>query len=215
MNSQIETVLKQILGKTYKDIMSESDIQLRIDFIINSIDISAESFYKTILYNDTDNEVGKLAVDYRIKFISDYETVIKSGKSIEIDSYSNETLNSIINNTLSVINYAFVKSVLNNAPFDYRAAVNEAKSLFPIVSESIPNFVFINGYALEYASVNQIVYSAVFNQNPFNGQPLNSKYSELILNSELKSRCDLMRELQKAHSTGISLNLVRNVDFFG
>src|SRR5579872_5238303 len=80
--------LTMVFQKTYSGILTDKEIQDRVVFIVsnmNSLDV--QSLFRTVLYSDTENEIGRLAIDFRLRFITmDYASVIKEGVSRELES---------------------------------------------------------------------------------------------------------------------------------
>ena len=80
---EILNFISEIFTKTYGEIISSQQINERMKFLEDNLsNLSPLSIMKTILYSDTDNEIGKLALDFRLRFItSDYQNVITSSES--------------------------------------------------------------------------------------------------------------------------------------
>lgn len=103
--------------KAFKNIINNDDLNRRVDFMLDKEKCTnPKSFYKCILYTDLENELGKLAVDFRLRFISQqYEQAIIDGSSYEIDNLNcdfAEDIRSRIDRELIVINDYILKCIL-------------------------------------------------------------------------------------------------------
>lgn len=215
-----KSTLIEILTRTYHGILDESEINERIDFILSKInDIDPICLYKCILYNDTQLEVGKIAIDYRISFASThFREAIETGKSIEIDNLEmpeKSELEREIHNCCLIINHAMSKSILSNTPFDMRAAKDELNSSFKVeIHPEIDHMWFRSGSINYLMSINQIVYACIFNQNPYDAEVVTND-AKVHISASYPIHCKLFAILHSKYRSGIKLELVRNSSFFG
>ena len=215
-----KNTLNEILKRTYHNVLNEEEISERIDFILGRMnEIDPVCLYKCILYNDTEIEVGKIAVDYRISFASShYREAIETGKSEEIDNLEmpeKSNLEREIHNCCLIINHAMTKSILTGTRLDLNMAKDELNSSFSVeIHPELEHMWFRNGSVNYLMSINQIIYACIFNQNPYDGKVV-SEGSKNHINSSYPIHCKLFKILHSKYKSGIKLDLVRNSVFFG
>jgi hypothetical protein len=213
-------ILVQIFTSTYSSALSNEEILCRIDFIIQNLtNINPINLFKCILYSDTTNEVGKLAIDYRLKFIlDDYETTIRNGESYEIDNiefHEKDKLNKEIHELCLALNVLINSKIMGNTQMDIRTCIDHLGDVISVKHRDIVNPTWnLHGGIQHIQSINQIVYCAVFNQNPHDGEIVNQKYRDYIY-KHFETRCRLFEKLKEKYHTGIKLSHVQNRSLFG
>lgn len=238
-NNRLSNLLLTIFTKTYRHFLTDEEINLRINYIIKKINRNDDvrNIMKTILYSDTTNEIGKLAIDFRLGFISDsYEQYINSGDSYEIDNIfvalndrnnkgkkiSQDNYNKRIKfdeelkGYLIVINYIVNMYIMNEELISFKDAHNELNNV--IDHEYI--IPFTNGWNLHdkiqhIMSLNQVLFMVVYDINPFTNKKPNEQYKNTI-KSNFKYRYELFELIKNKHPMLIdNLNYVLETDFFG
>lgn len=205
-------VLTKILKVTYDDILSLDEITNRINFIITNIkSIPPEALYKCILYNDINFEVSKIAIDYRIKFASnDYESVIRTGASYEIDnndSYKKCVINDI-ENTLMQINHVMLVNILKNKENIIHDEKDELKKIFGYKIHDLNTNVWcLCDDMLYYMSQNQACYSAVYGVNILSGDKMLEEDIKLIKHS-FPTLYSIFTQLKIEHPNGIDFKFI-------
>lgn len=212
--------LSEIFTHTYSSILSMHELNERIDYIITNINtITPEALYNCLLYSDTRIEVGKLAIDYRMRFCtSDYINVITSGSSYEIDNLIHSEKELIMRDIIGakiLLNMIMFRRLNLSVEPDINKEVLELNKHFKFELHETDNNIWIPSEHILYSMTqNQFCYATVFNQNPFDGLPLNDNVSSSI-KSQHKIRCDLFELLKSKNPTGINLLFVTNDNFFG
>lgn len=213
-------LLTNIFTSTYSNFLTKTEINKRIKFIILNINvINPINIYKCILYSNTNNEFGKLAIDYRLEFIGDnYQKTIMEGLSYEIDNFvfeDTEKLKKEIKNLCLVILDAVSTYMLSNNDYNFLESLNKLKGILHVkdVKKTKP-IIDIHSGVKYLMSNNQISYSCIFNQNPFTGESVEDEY-KLRIEIIYKTRCDLFKVLHKKYKTGIKLKYVTDRNFFG
>lgn len=224
-NSNVEDVWKNILNplfkKTYGEILNEIEISQRVEFIINELkNIDPKSLYKCVLYSDLDFELGKLAIDYRLGFISpEYQMIIRKGESIEIDSLHGPDGNMLrrkIMDILLLINHAVNLCIVRKEKYNiHRDQETLCSDLSGEVCGSLnPIWLYSEKSMMNnLASLNQAFYAAIYNQNPFDGSTVSESTADHI-KSMSPIRTKLMELLKSKYPSGIQLGIVRNQEFF-
>lgn len=220
MSAQIRLFLSDLFNFTYGNIISDDEINKRIGFITDHFEtLQPLSIFKTILYSDTKNELGKLALDFRMKFISkNYENVIRSGESYEIDnledSFGNELRSKIYEECL-VINHFLLKIDLLNSKEEIISHINEFFTFF----EKEP--IKLTGLTLEvignigmWMTLNERCYSGVYGINfvTMEKLPIENITSIKRIN---ESRFKLFSKLKDIYKKPFEQSIVLNVNFFG
>ena len=218
-----KNLFRRILKRTYEKILSDEKIEERVSYFISKLrNIDQQKIFKNLLYNDTSFEIGKLALDYRLRFISDdYKNVIDEASSVEIDqSNISDFLNRQINGVSSIINHAINKFILNGKINDddfikYEESKKEINDVFEVeLHESLPGIYIENNYVHFYMTHNQAVYSGIYNINPYNDEPLLEATINFIKHS-FNSRWKIFEILKRKYPTCIQDELVKNSVFFG
>jgi len=228
--AHIKTVWRNIITplfkRTYGNFLDDEEIEVRIMFILSNLNnIEPINLFKCILYSDTKNEVGKLAMDYRIEFInSNYENVIRTGVSFELDNFhfsDKHLLLTEIEDLCMAINVAINNKITSEVLGiqDHRDnLLSSIEMMADVIDTKLreDNIMFwnLNRGIQHYMTVNQIVYSVIFNQNAFTGDVMNENYCKYIHGS-FASRCGLMEQLKRKYKTGVKLELVADKNFFG
>lgn len=219
-------IITPLFKRTYGDFLSDDELELRVMYVLNNLhEIEPINLFKCILYSDTKNEVGKLAMDYRIEFIGpNYETAIRTGSSFEIDSFHFHDKHLLINE-IDDLCMALNVAVNNKITAEVTPMINHRDDILSSIEmladimetklrEDNALFWNLNRGIQHYMSINQVVYSVTFNQNPFSGSVMSEGYCKYIKDSFV-TRCGLMEQLKRKHKTGIRLELVMNRNFFG
>lgn len=213
-------ILTHTFTSTYNSILSEEDISIRVQFIIsNLMKLKPINIFKSILYSDTSNEIGKLAIDYRLKFISsEYESCIRKGESYEIDNIEFEEKHILTNEIRELciaLNMAINNEIMNGKDMDIRSSIDFLADVISVKHREPQQPTWNLHHGVQHLmSINQIVYSVVFNQNPFDGEIVNEKYQEYI-RTHFRTRCLLFEKLHEKYHSGIKLSYVQNRALFG
>lgn len=209
-----------IFTGTYSNFLTKDEINKRIKFIILNIEeIDSINIYKCILYSNTNNEIGKLAVDYRLEFIgNNYQNIITKGLSYEIDNFvfsDTEKLNKEIKNLCFVILDSVSNYMLSNNEYNFLESLDKLNEILHVKDIKNSRSIIDIHSGIKYLMTNnQISYSCSFNQNPFTGEPVEEDY-KLRVELIYKSRCDLFKVLRKKYKSGIKLKYVTDRNFFG
>lgn len=215
----VKNFIQRIFFKTYSKILDHENIERRINFIFNDSRVSPFNMMKSILYSDTSNELGKLAVDFRMNFITDnYEHAIINGISYEIDTISGEFGEKIrmeIKENCIILNHLLMKLYLESE-IDIERAFESFENMLNVkYIKNIPLFWEFRDNISSLISKNQKSFMAVY------GFDIEIE-SDLSEQSKKKLRCnysDEMRcnifEILKSKYNVIDIDLVRNIDFFG
>lgn len=219
-----ETLMKQVLMdifmKTYSEILIQSEVEKRVDFLISKKDeIPPVVFYKNILFSMTDNELGKLAIDFRIQFVSDnYKNVIETANSYELDNFvfsESDLLNEEIEQFCIVISSFISNKILGTTNISIEEMFGKLSEVVTIsFRRNKGKILNLNNEISHFVSLNQLIFSVVFNQDIYTGLPVNEKVVEKV-SFEYENRVKLMNKLKEKYKTSISLEKVRNVKFFG
>lgn len=216
-----KNTLSEILNRTYLTVLTDAEINERVDYIISKKDeLDPLCLYKCILYNNTQLEVGKVAVDYRLTFASDdFREAIDNGRSIEIDSLTSpfkEELEREIYNSCLIINHGMSKSILSgNISLDLEEAKNELNYAMKVELHPSRSHVWFRSSSINYmVSTNQMIYACVFNQNPFDGEVIGEEVKKHV-SHHYPFHWSLFESLKSKYKSGIKLDLVRNCTFFG
>lgn len=152
-------IFKEIFSFTYEEILEEHEILDRINYITSNIDkIEPINIYKCILYSNTANRIGKLAIDYRICFCSNnWKDTVKSGESYEIDNFQkqNSLFSQMLNDELINLNYSIENLILSFK--------NKEKTNIQDEFVNLTEFAFLTLNRVPFGvSINQECYIAVF-----------------------------------------------------
>lgn len=213
-------VLSKIFNSTYSNFLSNDEIEQRIEYIINNMmKITPINLFKCILYSDTKNEIGKLAIDYRLKFISiEYESCIENGNSFEIENIQfdeKHKLENEIQELCIALNISINSEIANGLEMNVMSSVDFLADVITTKHRKISQPLWNLHEGVQHImSINQIIYSVIFNQNPFNGEIINEQYRNYI-KSHFSTRCLLFESLKNKYHSGIKLMYVQNRDFFG
>lgn len=224
-NNKVTIVWKRILNKvfseTYDKILDINQINDRVNYIITNLRIiNPFNLFKCILYSDTNNEIGKLAIDYRLNFISDsYINTISTGESYEIDNIKfddKHLLDKEISDLCLVINHGINNEIANNKEFNMKESVICIKEIISSdIRDNINDIYNLHEVLIQNMTLNQIIYSIVFNQNIFNGKNNINNYYIDYIKSHYETRCNLFNILHSKYKTGINLSLIKNKKMFG
>lgn len=213
-------ILKRVFEYAYINILTSEEIMERINYVVDNIEnIPAINLFKCILYSDTRNEVGKLALDYRIQFIGpNYKNCISTGESFELDTidfHEKHILMKEIKELCIALNYSINSEIASGKKIDIVTAIDFLADIINIEHrEHIRGVWNLHEDIQHFMSYNQIIYSVVFNQNPLDGKVVSKKYSNYI-KKQLRTRCMLFERLKIKYPTGIRLSLVSDKNFFG
>jgi len=210
-----KSIFEQNFTNTYKSFLLKHEIEERCSYIMSKLTtLSPEIILKNILYNCDFFEIGKLAIDYRIMFLSsDYKNAIDNALSIEIDS--TDFLKEHLNKTLICINHAITKAILNgenNIIFD--SALSDINDYFKIkLYEPLDELFITDKNIVYYMTHNQSVYCAIFNINIYTNLPLDTVTLNKIKDN-LNVRFEILEKLKNKYPNGIDIKLVKNPLFF-
>jgi hypothetical protein len=214
-------VLNNILKQTYKNILSENQINERIKYITDNIKIiQPESLYKCILYNDKNFEISKIAIDYKIQFASNnYIDVILSGKSYEIDTLDKNkscVLNDIEKTLIQINHYMLLKCLnktLNSEEtIKTTETIHDKKELFSKlfnykIHDLRTDVFFIMDRYIKIHSQNYICYSAVYGIDLESGNKLNDDDIKYIKYS-FPTLFDIFSILKSKYPNGIDSKFI-------
>ena len=220
---EILNFISEIFTKTYGEIISSQQINERMKFLEDNLsNLSPLSIMKTILYSDTDNEIGKLALDFRLRFItSDYQNVITSSESYELDNFPGllgDELRREIKETCIVINHFLLKIHLSkkNCKNCIIKLHKEFEHLLSLrYKEKSGTFWNIRNGIISKLSKNQRCFMACYGIDIEMEEQLSDKIIASIRNGENdNARCRLI-DLTKQRHHHINNDLVLNLNFFG
>jgi hypothetical protein len=213
-------VLEETFNYTYSMVLSNDEIQERINFVLSKLNnINPNIIYNCLLYSDTRFEVGKIAIDYRIGFCSpDYVNVVESGISYEIDNLKHpekELIMRDINGVKVLFNLLMFKRINSEDEIDIAEEIEQINKHFRFEIHDEDECKWVpTDHVHHLMTRNQFCYTAVFHQNPFDGMPLSVNVEKSIKNLHF-IRCELFELLKNKYPSGINLTYVRNTNFFG
>ncbi len=218
--------LNLILNETFSKRLSQEQIEERINWIISKIQTikssEAKQFYKSILYCMNSSSISKMAIGFKIDFTSNnYIETFNDAKTPEIDDNSSLSekdklvLDEIILNESFVINHHMDNVILNNSDVkEIETAVKQVSDFLKIPQYNHIRMSHIkDGDFYYYMTFSQLLYCAVFNQNPFTGLPCSKELIDTI-NEHYSHRCSMMQTLKNKYPNGIDLNYVRDPNIF-
>lgn len=215
----IEIYIRSVFETTYRNVLTHEKIEQRIKYIINNFrSIPPISICKTILYSDTRNEMGKLAIDFRLNFITEnFENVITHSNSFELDTFE-INLKPEIEEICIVINHFLLKLFLaqNNCPLCISKSYEEMKNQLSVRERENSGTMWnIRNGVISKLSKNQRCFMASYKIDV----DLEIEVSEqtvIAIKSEkgYKERCKLIDILRIKHPV-IDIELVQDVNFFG
>jgi len=219
----IQLFVKNILQNTYKFVLSENEINERVNYLIEDFrKIPILSFCKTILYSNTNNELGKLAIDFRLNFITkNYKNVIMNSISFELDTFPGEMGNNLRNEVLEsciVINHFVFKLFLSgdNCPVCISNAYEDFKNELKVRERTnVETLWNIRNGIISKLSRNQRAFMGSYgidvdletNLSEKNIKSIRSEHSDEL-------RCQFL-DLVKIKHPNIDISLVQDVNFFG
>ena len=213
-------VFYTILERSYKKHLKIEELNERAKFMTDNIDvILPENLFKSIIYCDTENEIGKLAVDFRLKFISsEYKEAITSGTSYEIDNLVGvfgDELRAEIKLLCIAVNHWMLKFYLSGETKHIKEHINELEATIQLkIRETIPPTWEVFDGVISRFSPNQRCYMAVYGVDIGNGRAFPEINRNIIKTNEY-SRCKLFDLLKEKYKDGISLTYVKDKAFFG
>lgn len=216
----IYSFIFQHFEKTFKNFLTKKELELRTSYITeNFTTLPPLSIFKTLLYCDTNNEVGKLAIDFRIKFInSDFETVISECSSFEIDNFESECKEELYRHIIqecSLINFAFLRKSINkdlNLEELYNEHNNVSLSLNRI-DKCVCRAQLLDSKAY-WLNSNEKCISAIYGINILDGSKLSNESIEIIEN-ENRSRIELFSKLKDKYPNLHKSEFVKHCEFLG
>lgn len=219
--------LTLIFNETFCISLSSDQINERVDWIVSKLKTiksdKSREFYKAILYCMNSSSISKMAIGFKIDFMSDnYREVFDNANTPEIDDNKNLTekdklvLKEIILNECLSINHHMDNVILNNSNVrEIEVAVKQVSDFL-----KIPHYNHIgpsnvkDGDYYRYMTFSQILYCAVFNQNPYTGLPCSKELIDTIT-EHYPHRCLMMSTLKNKFPTGIPLIYVCDSRIFG
>jgi len=226
--STIEKVWKQfltnILRNTFLEFISQEEINERVNWIVlNLFKINPDSLYKSVLYCMNNNIISKIAIEFKLKFITDdYKTLFQSPSSIEIDgnNYISQKdkliLNAIVNARCLSINHHIELVLLQGKDLiNDQFAIDEISEYLKIPNYNhLPPTFVKDGHIVHYLTFSQLLYTVAFNQNPFTGMPCSNEIKDYV-NKTYPERLKIMQLLKNSWPNGIELKYVRSNNIFG
>lgn len=219
----IQLFLKNILENTYKYVLSENDINERLNYLIQDFKkLPILSVCKTILYSNTNNELGKLAIDFRLNFITkNYKKVIIECNSFELDTFPGEIGNNLRNEVLEsciVINHFLFKLFLSgdNCPVCISNAYEELKNQLSVRERTnVETLWNIRNGIISKLSRNQRSFMGSYGIDVDLETNLSGKNIKAIRSEQSDElRCQFL-DLVKVKHPNIEISLVQDVNFFG
>lgn len=216
----IYSFIFKVFEKTYSKFISREEINKRTSYIVDNFHtLPPLSIFKSILYSDTNNEVGKLAIDFRIRFISkDYEQVISSGESYEIDTFEDECKSELLDHIIqecSIINFEFLRKAANPS-LNLETLYEEHKQIslkLQRVEKCSCRAQVIDSEAF-WLNANEKCISAVYGINIMNGSKLSNESIELI-ESENRTRFNMFSKLKIKYPNLATSTFVHHHEFLG
>jgi hypothetical protein len=208
------TVLNSVFTRTYGSVLTADEIQKRMDYVLENIrSIPAENLFKTLLYSDTTNEVGVLAVDFRLGFIGpNYKDVIANGRSRELDSFDNSELKAIINDNCIALNYYINDAIVSGRTIEFANVFGELNEIMTTVHRPSRDRGWdLHPHVNALRTVNQSVYEVVFEKPSVERRMHRSP----AIHSYHGDRVKLFQELKRLYPSGVDAELVANSAFFG
>lgn len=215
--------LKTILTDTYHQFLPESEIESRVQWIVkNKQNVTPELFYKNVLYNMNKLPISKIAIGYKLAFLTnDYQRLFANPQTEEIDNNSllsaedRANINKLIKNFCIALNHHSERVINNGADInDLETSIADLKLHFGIPQlEYLPSTIVncgINSYIVTFS---QLLYMAAFNQNPYTGMPVSLEFSDYV-NTQYGFNVNAMKALQTSWPTGIPLNYVKSYELF-
>ena len=225
--STMEQIWKQFLthtfSKTFSEFLTEQQIDERANWVVENLNkFDPKALYKSILYSMTDSAISKMAIGFKLHFIlDDYKVLFNSPSTEEIDNNKSLTeedklvLNEIILNFCKAINHHMENVIVNNSRIEeIETAVQQVSDFLklPHYEHLKPSFVK-DGDLLYRMTFSQLLYCAVFNQNPFTGMPCGDELVEHV-KQIYPHRYNMMMKLKEKWPTGIPLTYVRSTKIF-
>lgn len=214
-------ILNEILSNSYSNVLSEDQINERVNYLHENFSIiNPENIMKVLLYSDTENELGKLALDFRLQFIKDdYKNLINNPISIELDNLQGELgqfLRSEVSETCVIYNHFLLECYLSSK----KLQIKEVHTLFENhlnvrYRERMPERWDFRDGIMSLTTKNQRAFMGVYGIDKDTGDKLSESVILAIRNDPSEGlRCKLFEILKEKYNS-IELDLVNNVNFFG
>lgn len=220
--------VSNLMKETFGEFLTENEINERTDWILSNLNkIQPETLYKNIIYMMSNNAISEIAIGYKLKFMTgDWKELINNPVSEEFDSNENLTpeenqiLLDIIDHFGDVINH-HIEMLIHDKNYNSQKSITDLLNTFIELNDfyNLPKYeamhhMYVHVDSVVYTfDIGQILYFAVFDKNPINGEPCPDELKDSV-KSMYKSRVMMMEALKKSWPEGIDLKYVQSTKIF-